>query len=147
MGFLSVLLLVIFVIASFLLIVVVLIQDEQGEGIGGLFGGGGATSFGSRSGNILTKATSVLGAVFLAGAFILAWLNKTPEAGDLLGAARRGRVAEQTVDEWWIVDDKSAAPEASVSTSTESDGETSDVQGDASEGADSGRTQSSDSAD
>ena len=103
MGILGVVLLVVFVIASLLLIVIVLIQDEQGEGLGGLFGGGSATPFGSRSGNVLTKFTAILAAVFLVCSFALAWINKTPESGDILGAARRGGAVEQTVDEWWVV--------------------------------------------
>lgn len=119
MGFLGVLILVIFVICSLLLIVMVLVQDEQGEGLGGLFGGGSSTAFGSRSGNILTKFTSILGAVFLISAFGLAWINKTPESGDVLGAARRGAATEQNVDEWWIVepDDAEAVEETDESDS------------------------------
>ena len=104
MGFLGILLLVVFVIASLLLVVIVLIQDEQGEGLGGLFGGGSATPFGSRSGNVLTKFTAILAAVFIVCSFALAWINKTPESGDVLGAARRGGVREQTADEWWVVE-------------------------------------------
>jgi preprotein translocase subunit SecG len=102
MGLLGILLLIVFVIASLLLIVIVLIQDDQGEGLGGLFGGGSTTPFGSRSGNILTKFTAVLAGVFLACSFILAWINKTPETGDVLGAARRGAALEETVEQWWI---------------------------------------------
>jgi preprotein translocase subunit SecG len=119
MGFLSVLLLVIFAIASLLLIGVVLIQDEQGEGLGGLFGGGGSASFGSRSGNILTRFTSILGAVFLSSAFILAWINRTPETGDLLGAARRGTAVESTVNEWWVVDDAENREDAEAAETSE----------------------------
>ncbi|MBN1685742.1 MAG: preprotein translocase subunit SecG [Spirochaetales bacterium] len=102
MGILGVLLLVLFVITSLLLIVIVLMQDEQGEGLGGLFGGGSSTAFGSRSGNVLTKFTAVLAGIFLTCSFILAWINKTPETGDVLGAARRGAAQEQTVEEWWL---------------------------------------------
>ena len=102
MGVLGILLLVIFVIASLLLIVVVLLQDDQGEGLGGLFGGGSSTAFGSRSGNILTRFTAVLAAIFQVCSFILAWINKTPDTGDVLGAARRGAAAQQSVDEWWL---------------------------------------------
>ena len=122
MGLLSVILLIVFALASLLLIGIVLIQDEQGEGLGGLFGGGGATSFGSRTGNILTKATSILGAVFLVGAFALAWLNKTPEAGDVLGAARRGLASEQTVEAWWIVDDDESSGEEQSANQPVDDG-------------------------
>ncbi|MBN1646433.1 MAG: preprotein translocase subunit SecG [Spirochaetales bacterium] len=77
MGFLGIVLLVLFIINAILLILIVLMQDEQGEGIGGLFGGGSATPFGSRSGNVLTKVTSVLVAIFLILAFFLAFINKS----------------------------------------------------------------------
>ena len=113
MGLIGVLLLVVFSISSLLLIVIVLIQDEQGEGIGGLFGGGSSTAFGSRSGNILTKFTSILAAIFLVCSFALAWINRTPETGDLLGAARRGAGQEQSIDEWWVVEPEVSAPPAS----------------------------------
>jgi len=100
MGFLSIILIVFFVISALLLIILVLLQDEQGEGLGGIFGGGSSTAFGSRSGNILTKFTSILGAIFLICSFGLAWINKTPEKGDVLGAARRETAQES--QEWWV---------------------------------------------
>lgn len=92
-------LLVLFVIIAFLLIAIVMIQDEQGEGLGGIFGGSSSSTFGSRSGNILTRATSVLGALFLLTAFGLAWVNKTPETGNVIGAAQ-SEIQQQDV-EWW----------------------------------------------
>ncbi|MFQ3619582.1 MAG: preprotein translocase subunit SecG [Spirochaetales bacterium] len=110
----SVVLLVVFVISALLLIAVVLIQDEQGEGLGGLFGGGSSTPFGSRSGNILTRITSVLGALFILTAFGLAWVNRTPERDDVIGAARRKQAAETTL-EWWKTEsdkDQTQAPAA-----------------------------------
>ena len=103
MGILEIILIVIFVIASFLLILIVLMQDEQGEGLGGLFGGGSTTAFGSRSGNVLTKFTSILGAIFLVCSFALAWVSRTVEKGDVLGAARKTSTEE--VEEWWNVQD------------------------------------------
>jgi len=112
MVIISVILLVVFVISALLLMVLVLIQDEQGEGLGGLFGGGSSTPFGSRSGNVLTKLTSVLGAVFIITSLGLAWSNRTPESGDVIGAARRqDSTAEKSVD-WWKVEKQAENPQA-----------------------------------
>ena len=103
MGILGIILIIVFVIASLLLILIVLLQDEQGEGLGGIFGGGSSTAFGSRSGNVLTKFTSILGAVFLVCSFALAWLSRTAEKGDVLGAARQTSSVE--TEEWWNIQD------------------------------------------
>jgi preprotein translocase subunit SecG len=113
MGFLSILLLVIFGITSILLVILVLLQDEGGEGLGGIFGGGGAAQqVGRRSGNILTKATSVLGAVFLLTAFGLAWLNRTPETGDVERAARE--LEGESGVEWWQTEEEAPDPDAEL---------------------------------
>lgn len=109
MGFFGIVLLVLFVLIAFLLIALVMIQDDQGEGLGGIFGGSSSSTFGSRSGNILTKATSILGALFLISAFGLAWLNKTPETGNVIGAARTE--AQQQDTEWWNQPVDSATPD------------------------------------
>lgn len=107
MGLLSILLLILFVITALLLIAIVMIQDEGGEGMGGIFGGGGSTQVGNRSGNILTKTTSILGAIFLLSSFGLAWMSRTPEMGDVEAAARRLQGGDTAV-EWWRTDN---APE------------------------------------
>ena len=99
MAIIGTLILVIFVVSAILLIIIVMMQDEQGDGLGGIFGGGSGAAFGSRSGNILTKTTSIIGAIFILSSFGSAWINRTPAAGDVLGVAR-----EQSVDntsEWW----------------------------------------------
>lgn len=67
-----------FVIVSILLILIVLIQNEDGDSLGGIFAGGSGSAFGSRSGNVLTRATSILGALFLVISFSLAVINRTP---------------------------------------------------------------------
>ncbi len=99
MAIIGTLLLVVFVISALLLIIIVMLQDDQGEGLGGIFGGGGNAAFGSRSGNILTKTTSILGAIFILSSLGNAWINRTPAVGDVLGAARNQTV--ETSTEWW----------------------------------------------
>jgi len=78
MGILSIVLLVFFVIVSVLLVLLVLVQTEEGDGLGGIFAGGGGTAFGSRAGNVLTRTTTVLGVLFLVVSLTLALLNRTP---------------------------------------------------------------------
>src|SRR4030065_2978491 len=111
MGLVSVILLVLFVIVSLLMMLVVLIQDAQGEGIAGMFGGAGTTPMGSRSGNVLTRFTSVLGALFLFGAFALAWLNRTPESSNLEARARAERLRQTQSTDWWVEAGEAAAPD------------------------------------
>ena len=98
MGILSIMLLVFFVIVSALLVLLVLVQTEEGDGLGGIFAGGSGSAFGSRSGNVLTRATTVLGALFLIISLGLALLNRTPagagvEAAGLQDLRERGEAA------------------------------------------------------
>ncbi|MDZ4804336.1 MAG: preprotein translocase subunit SecG [Candidatus Eisenbacteria bacterium] len=71
---------VLFVIICFLLVVVVLLQTGKGGGISGAFGIGqaGQTIFGaSGAGNVLTKATAVLGGAFMVVSLLLAMIEKS----------------------------------------------------------------------
>ena len=92
---------VLFVISAILLALVVLVQDDQGEGIGGMFGGGSGSAFGSRSGNILTKATSILAAVFLLSALAVAWLNRSADTDDIEARARVRQLESGGAGEWY----------------------------------------------
>jgi preprotein translocase subunit SecG len=78
MGVLTIVLLVFFVIIAVLLVLLVLVQNEEGDSLGGIFAGGSGSAFGSRSGNVLTRATSVLGGLFLVVSLGLALLSRTP---------------------------------------------------------------------
>ena len=102
MGLIEIVLLVIMVISAALLVLVVLVQDDQGEGLGGIFGGGSNTAFGSRSGNVLTRFTAVMAAIFLFTVFGMAWLNRTPSAGNVLSKARQEALNNSSNQSWWV---------------------------------------------
>ena len=128
MGLVSIIILIVFILSALILILVVLIQDDQGEGLGGLFGGGSSSAFGPRTGNVLTRFTSVVAAIFLVTAFGIAWINRAPETGDILQKARVEQLKEAEDNDWWVkeidnsqsaVIEKAETPEASQSQSTE----------------------------
>ena len=62
-----------YVLSCLLLLLVVLLQQGKGGDMASAFGGGGSqTAFGARAGaTVLTKATTVLGVLFMLGAIIL----------------------------------------------------------------------------
>jgi preprotein translocase subunit SecG len=139
MGLISIILLVLFVVISLLMMLVVLIQDDQGEGIAGMFGGASTTPLGSRSGNILTRFTSILGALFLFGAFALAWLNRTPESANLEAKARAERLRQAEASNWWVekLDQPAAQPPGGSSAAGAAGGESTAGQQQPSSGAQS----------
>ncbi len=100
MGFLGILLLVVFVISCILLILMVLIQNEEGDSLGGLFAGGSNSAFGSRSGNVLTKTTYILGTIFLVTTFALALVNRTPKDTGVEAAAQQ--LKTEVDSDWWV---------------------------------------------
>ena len=68
---LSAVLSTVYILICLLLLVVVLLQQGKGGDIASAFGGGGSsqTAFGARAGaTVLTRATTVLGTLFLLGA-------------------------------------------------------------------------------
>lgn len=110
MGVLNTILLVLFVIVAILLILLVLVQNEEGDSLGGVFAGGGGSAFGSRSGNILTRASSALGGLFLALAFVMALLTRSPQ-GSGVEAAGRALITDETPGSaWW--DEEAAGAES-----------------------------------
>jgi preprotein translocase subunit SecG len=64
---------VVIIIASVLLVLLVLVQTSKSEM--GLFQSTSQSVFGSRSGDVLTRTTSILAAIFLIGSFGLAYLK------------------------------------------------------------------------
>ncbi|MDR1863604.1 MAG: preprotein translocase subunit SecG [Treponema sp.] len=103
MSVLGIILLVFFIIAAILLILLVLAQNEEGDSLGGIFAGGSGSAFGSRSGNVLTRATTVLGALFLIISLGLALLNRSPTGSGVEAEARR--LAPEANSEWFLDDD------------------------------------------
>jgi len=99
MAILSMVLLVFFVIVAILLVLLVLVQNEEGDSLGGIFAGGSSSAFGSRSGNVLTRTTTVLGALFLIISLGLALLNRTP-GGSGVEAAGRELSSESASTNW-----------------------------------------------
>ena len=72
MIFMKALLIVVLVLCSLLLICLILLQKSKSEGLGLAFGAGaGESLFGARAGNVLSRATVVLGVVFMACALAL----------------------------------------------------------------------------
>lgn len=72
MIFLKALFIVVIVLCSLLLIGLILLQKSKSEGLGLAFGAGaGESLFGARAGNVLSRATVVLGVVFMGSALIL----------------------------------------------------------------------------
>jgi len=129
MTILSGFLLVTFIISAVLLVIIVLMQDEQGEGLGGIFGGGGAAPVGNRSGNILTKATTIIATVFLISVVGYAYVNRKPETANIEAAARQLEGESDGVLQWWNVDepvdlpDDAVTPDAPAALETPPDGE------------------------
>ena len=79
----------VYVLACLMLLLVVLLQQGKGGGMASAFGGGGSqTAFGARAGaTVLTRATTVLGVLFMLGALMLAILG-TRGSGSLLSGER-----------------------------------------------------------
>ncbi len=101
--------LVVHVITCILLILIVLMQSSREDGLSGLFsgGGGGQPLFGPRSGNILTRITTIL-----AVGFMLTSLTLT-----IISARRPRRVIDEILKEEKTGETRTtlpAVPEASA---------------------------------
>ena len=93
-------LLVAFVIVCILGILLVLVQNEDNNGMGGVFGGAQSAAFGSHSASVLTKTTAVLVVLFFVLAFGLALVNKdSTKKIDLSSAAAAEQGTEVTTEQ------------------------------------------------
>jgi preprotein translocase subunit SecG len=78
-----------YLIICLLLLLVVLLQQGKGGDMASAFGGGGSsqTAFGARSGaTVLTRATTVLGALFMLAAIILGVFGQRGPSSLMSGA-------------------------------------------------------------
>jgi len=74
-----------FFFIALLLMIIILLQPGGGGGLG-FIGGGSQSAFGTKTGNVMTKITTTLAALFLLVSFVLGYLN-----------ARQGRVETKEI--------------------------------------------------
>lgn len=88
----------IYVFVCLFLLVVVLLQQGKGGDIAAAFGGSGSqAAFGARAGaTVLTRATTVVGALFMVGAMVLAILGQRGPGSLLSGIDAPAAPAAQT---------------------------------------------------
>ena len=63
--------LILFIIVCIFLILIILLQSSKASGMG-LFGSGTQNIFGAQTGDVLTKATTILATIFFLGTIVLA---------------------------------------------------------------------------
>ena len=74
---------VLFIVVCLFMILLVLIQKGRGGGLSSAFGGGGGnTAFGSKTGDVLTWATSIVFGIFLLLAIILNLMANARQGSD-----------------------------------------------------------------
>jgi len=88
----------IYVLICMLLLTVVLLQQGKGGGIAAAFGGSSSqTAFGARTGaTVLTRATTVLGTLFLLGAFALTLMGRAGTGGSVVSGVDAPAPAAET---------------------------------------------------
>ena len=86
----------VYVLACFLLLLVVLLQQGKGGDMASACGGGSQTAFGARAGaTVLTKATTVLGILFMLGAIVLGILGRGDSGSIMRGAEAPAPIEQQ----------------------------------------------------
>ena len=88
---------VLFFIVSVILMVIVLIQPGSSGGMGFL-GGGSQSAFGTKTGNVLTRFTTILAALFLIVSFALGYLNSRTQKVETKEMLKAQEEVEQLPD-------------------------------------------------
>ncbi len=99
MQFFAGLALFIFIFSAVLLILLVLVQNDQGEGLGGLFSGSSTSLFGGQGANVLQKITSVLALLFFVSA--ISYSLTTRARYSLLPEVDASFNEDATQTPWW----------------------------------------------
>ncbi|MBM62165.1 MAG: preprotein translocase subunit SecG [Acidobacteria bacterium] len=109
-----------YVLVCLLLLVVVLMQQGKGGDIAAAFGGSGSqTAFGARAGaTVLTRATAVLGALFMIGSMALAVAGQRGTSSVLSGVDGPGIPAAAPLTPPLESTTTAAEPEAEPETET-----------------------------
>lgn len=94
--FLIGLLYVVEVLSCLLLVLVVMLQKPKEGGLGGAIGGGMLEStLGADAGNVLIKATAIIGAVFLCNTLLLARLTSTSNSRSVMAGEEAPAATQQ----------------------------------------------------
>lgn len=106
----SSLIIAIHIFASIFLICLVLLQSGKGSDIGAALGGGGSSQsvFGTRRGNVLTKATTVLAILFMVTSLTITVIKSHPAS--IIKESGGEGVSEQTDTQAEIVKEKGELP-------------------------------------
>lgn len=99
MSFLIGFLYVVEVVVCLLLALVVMLQRPKEGGLGGAIGGGmGEAVFGADASNVLVKATTVLGVIFLLNTLVLARLTSTIHSKSVLANEAPAPIQQQRAE-------------------------------------------------
>ena len=103
-----------FVLVCLLLLLVVLLQQGKGGDIASAFGGGGSqTAFGARgSATVLSKATVVLGTLFMLVALTLAIIGRRGPSSILSGVESPGQIQPVAAESEAEPDNPSGTPDS-----------------------------------
>lgn len=95
LGFLSFLIAVV----SAFLVVLILVQRGKGGGLAGAFGGaGGQSAFGTKAGDMFTKATAVTALIWILLCAGTTWYMSHSSNNDLIGDDMGGQIASEEGD-------------------------------------------------
>src|SRR5512145_1634357 len=86
-----------YVLTCLLLLLVVLLQQGKGGDMASAFGGGGSqTAFGARAGaTVLTRATTVLGVLFMLGAIVIGIMGRGTDSSIMGGVSGPAPTTQQ----------------------------------------------------